>query len=305
MKFDFYNCLGLALIADYYQTSFQMTNGRGYDLNLLVPKCIGAQFANLFKEIGSTFNGFDCDEDPNYFWIEFTSDTEKSKVDEYFQDFNLTHRQNAMIALPNLYEGSREVNEKLCEWYLKVIEDYLRDDFKGRIAIPFGLDESNSNERIFMAYDENGMKGLFKGSTIFKKSKIRFVNYFTLIYYWGDVSILFLESLMSAKGETTTTQYSVVWESTKKIISNLKKFGTSEEELKKSISYFAKIRDSFINKKSSEAIPLNLVSATLVAMCVRDALESNSSEELDLDFFMEIVNDAKVYLEGFELDFKT
>jgi hypothetical protein len=304
MKFDFYNCLGLALIADYYQTSFQMTNGRGYDLNLLVPKSIGSQFASLFKDLDSNFNGFDCDEDPNYFWIEFASEIDKRKIDDYFQDFNLTHRQNAMIALPNLHEGAREVDEKLCEWYLKVIEGYLRDDFKGRIAIPFGVDESNENERIFMAYDEKGMKGLFKGSTIFKKSKIRFVNYFTLIYYWGDISILFLEALMSAKGETKTTQYAVVWESTKKIISNLKEFGTSEDDLKQSISYFAKIRDSFINKKSSEAIPLNLVSATLVAMCVRDALESKSSEELDLDFFMEIVNDAKVYLEGFELDFK-
>ena len=304
MKFDFYNCLGLALIADYYQTSFQMTNGRGYDLNLLVPKSIGAQFANLFKDLDSNFNGFDCDEDPNYFWVEFASEIDKRKVDDYFQDFNLTHRQNAMIALPNLYEGSREVDEKLCEWYLKVIEGYLRDDFKGRIAIPFGVDESNTNERIFMAYDDKGLKGLFKGSTIFKKSKIRFVNYFTLIYYWGDISILFLEALMSAKGETNSTQYAVVWESTKKIISNLKEFGTSEDELKKSISHFAKIRDSFVKKQSSESIPLNLVSATLVAICVRDALESKSSEELDVDFFMEIVNDAKIYLEGFELDFK-
>ena len=304
MKFEFFNCLGLALIADYYQTSFQMTNGRGYDLNLLVPKSIGEQFGNIFKNLGSDFNSFDCDEDPNYFWIEFATVLDKRKVDVYFQDFNLTHRQNAMIALPNLYEGSREVNEKLCEWYLKVIEGYLRDDFKGRIAIPFGVDESNTNERIFMAYDDKGMKGLFKGSTIFKKSKIRFVNYFTLIYYWGDISILFLEAIMSSKGETKTTQYAVVWESTKTILSNLKEHGTTKEKIKESISYFAKIRDSFVKKQSSENIPLNLVSATLVAICVRDALESNSSEELDLEFFMEIVNDAKVYLEGFELDFK-
>jgi len=304
MKLEFYNCLGLALIADYYQTSFQMTNGRGYDLNLLVPKSIGSQFANLFKDLDSNFNGFDCDEDQNYFWIEFATELDKRKVEVYFQDFNLTHRQNAMIAVPNLYEGANEVNEKLCEWYLKVIEGYLRDNFKGRIAIPYGVDELNTNDRMFMAYDDKGMKGLFKGSLIFKKSKIRFVNYFTLIDFWGDISILFLEAIMSSKGETETAQYLVVWESTKKILSNFKEHGTTKEKIKESISYFAKIRDSFVKKQSSSSVPLNLVSATLVALCVRDALESNLSEELDEDFFREIVNDTNIYLKGFELDFK-
>jgi hypothetical protein len=40
-----------------------------------------------------------------------------------------------------------------------------------------GISEDDPNERMFMAYNKYGMPGLYKGSQLFNKSLIRFINF--------------------------------------------------------------------------------------------------------------------------------
>jgi len=177
MKFEFFNCLGLALIADYYHVSFLTDSGRGQGLHLFTSKKIFEQVKNIFIGLNCSFSGAESSEDSNYIWINFQSQEDKDIVDDYFEKFNFTHRRNALIAIPDMYEGQREPKQQLCNWYLSVIEDFLSKDMAGVIAIPQGISDDNANERMFMLYDEKGMKGLYKGSDVFQNSKIKYTNF--------------------------------------------------------------------------------------------------------------------------------
>ena len=177
MKFEFYNCLGLALIADYYHVSFMTDNGRGQGLHLFTSKKLFEQVKTIFIGLNCSFSWSDSTEDENYIWINFESQEEKNIVDEYFEQFNFTHRMNELIALPNMYEGQDLPKQQLCDWYLGAIEDFIGKDMATIIAIPQGAAEDNDNERMFMLYDDKSMKGLYRGSQVFQSSNIKFINF--------------------------------------------------------------------------------------------------------------------------------
>lgn len=302
MTNTFQNALGLSLLADYYHVSFLMENGRGYDCNFLVPKSIGAQFANVIKSLDCNFTGYECEEDSNYFWLEFETEMDKSKADDYFQSFNFTNRANLLIANADVYEGKLEPNQYLCGWYLEEIEKFLAGDMKGKIAVPQGVSEVSSHEREFMVYDENGLKGLYIGSFLFQNKKIRFANYFAKVQYWGDISIVYLEALMAIKGEENYIQYAPVLEATKKIIANFKKWGMSEIELKESITYFGSMREDFLKSEISKNLVAKLVPSFLVAICVKNSLENDCAEKIAEELLAEIVDDAYSYLSEYQLE---
>lgn len=176
MSDEFFRVLGLSLMADYFNVSFLSENGRGYDLNFLCKKSIARNFANVFQGLDSNFSGWDCEEDQNYCWFEFNSEDDKEKVEDYFMQFNQINRKNALIAMPNLYEGSASVNVEICDYYLAAIEAMIESDFKTKIAIPFGISESDEKIRQFMLYDERQMLGLYKGTDIFNNNSIGVVN---------------------------------------------------------------------------------------------------------------------------------
>lgn len=177
MNFDFFHSLGLALIADYYHVSFMTANGRGQGLHLLTSKKIFEEVKNIFVDLDCEFNAFEFTNDKNYLWLEFISEVEKSKVNDYFEQFNFANRRNALIALPDMFEGERVAKDILCNWYLGAIETFISSDMSGTIAIPQGICEEDATQRMFMVYDENGMKGLYKGSQIFQNSKIKYINF--------------------------------------------------------------------------------------------------------------------------------
>lgn len=177
MKFEFFHSLGLALIADYYYVSFLTKCGRGQGLHLLTSKKIFEQVKDVFVGLDCEFKAFEFTNDENYIWLEFVSEDEKNKVDNYFEQFNFSNRRNALIALPDMFEGERVAKDVLCNWYLGAIETFISSDLSGTIAIPQGICEDDMTQRMFMVYDDKGMKGLYKGCQIFEKSKIRYTNF--------------------------------------------------------------------------------------------------------------------------------
>lgn len=177
MKFDFFHSLGLALIADYYYVSFLTESGRGQDLYLLTSKKIFEQVKNIFVGLDCDFSAFEFKDDKNFVWIQFSSENEKSKVENYFEQFNFINRRNDLIAMPEMFEGERIAKQILCNWYLSAIEDFVGSDMAGTIAIPQGISEDDASERMFMVYDDKGMKGLYKGSQVFQNSKIKYTNF--------------------------------------------------------------------------------------------------------------------------------
>ena len=172
----FLHALGLSVMADYFNLSFLRGNGRGYDLNFMCMKSIAPQFANVFAGLGARCQGWVCEEDPRYGWIEFKTGDDKDKVDDYFSQFNASNRKAALIAMPDLYEGSDTLKPDLCDWYLAAIEDFIAGDFRSKFAIPMGVSEDDPTVRMFMVYKPEGMMGLYPGPQIFKNSPVRFVS---------------------------------------------------------------------------------------------------------------------------------
>jgi hypothetical protein len=85
---------------------------------------------------------------------------------------------NFLIVLPDLYEGEKDVKQEICNWYLHSIEECFKNDLDGAaISIPFGISEDDPSERMFMLYEKDGLKGLYKGSDVFDKSLIRYINF--------------------------------------------------------------------------------------------------------------------------------
>lgn len=176
MSETFLQVLGLSVIADYFSISYLRGNGRGHDLNFLCMKSIGPQFANVFAGLGARFEGWECKEDERYGWFAFQTSGDKDKVDDYFSQFNANNRKNALIAMPDLYEGTDTVKPYLCDWYLSAIEQFIVDDFQSNIAIPMGVSEDDATVRMFMVYKPEGMVGLYPGTQIFRNSPVRFVS---------------------------------------------------------------------------------------------------------------------------------
>jgi hypothetical protein len=175
MSDEFFRVLGLSLMADYFNVR-QLSSTHKSELDFLCKKTIFEHFTNVFDGLGAKHILHECSQDQSYLWITFKSDQDKDLVDDYFTNFNHFNRKNSLIALPNLYEGSSNVNIEICAYYLRAIEAMIESDFKSKIAIPFGISEYDENVRQFMLYDENRMLGLYKGTDIFKNSPIRFVN---------------------------------------------------------------------------------------------------------------------------------
>lgn len=175
MSDEFYQVLGVSVLADYFSISYLRGNGRGYDLNFLCMKSIAPHFANIFKGLGASFQGWEYEEDARYCWLEFQSEDDKDLVDDYFSQFNLNSRKLAMIAIPDLYEGTDKAKPELCDWYLHAIEEFIVGDLQSPLAIPFGVSDNDAAVRVFMVYNKKGMVGLYPGPQIFENSPIRFV----------------------------------------------------------------------------------------------------------------------------------
>lgn len=177
MSEAFHQVLGLSVMADYFNISYLRGNGRGYDLNFLCMKSIGPQFASVCAGLGARCQGWECEEDERYFWIEFQTADDKDKVDDYFSQFNANNRKIALIAMPDLYEGTDTVKPDLCDWYLAAIEEFIAGDFRSNIAIPMGASDDDPAVRMFMVYGAEGMVGLYPGPQIFQNSPVRHVAY--------------------------------------------------------------------------------------------------------------------------------
>lgn len=175
MSEAFLQVLGLSVMADYFNLSFLRGNGRGYGLNFLCMKSIASHFANVFSGLGARCEGWDCEEDARYGWIEFQTEEDKDKVDDYFSQFNAINRKTALIAMPDLYEGTDRVKPYLCDWYLGAIEEFIAGDFRSKIAIPMGVSDQDPTVRMFMVYKPEGLVGLYPGPQIFRDSPVRFV----------------------------------------------------------------------------------------------------------------------------------
>ena len=177
MNQDFVRQLGLALLIDYYYVSFMTAERRGQDLYLRTSKYLSEHYKNILVGLECEFGIFEDTEDPdNYCWIEFGDEQNKDRVEKYFEAFQFANRKNEFIVVPDLYEGEKSPKQEVCNWYLSAIERFFANNLNGTITIPFGISEANLNERSFMLYTEDGMKGLFNGSMIFKNSPIAFVK---------------------------------------------------------------------------------------------------------------------------------
>jgi hypothetical protein len=175
---SFFHTLGYSLLADYFNVSFMTTNGRGKDLKMLCSKDIFFHFQPLLASLNSDINIFEYTKNESFLWIEFTDLNSKELVEDYFINFNLQNRSNFLIVLPDLYEGEKDAKQEICNWYLQSIEECFKNDLDGAaISIPFGISEDDPSERMFMLYEKDGLKGLYKGSDVFDKSLIRYINF--------------------------------------------------------------------------------------------------------------------------------
>lgn len=177
MNQDFSKQLVLALLIDYYYVSHMTDSGRGQGLYLLSSKHLLEPFKNLFDDLGCGVGAYDYTEDlGNFYWMEFRKEQDKDIAEKYFEAFQFANRRNELIVNPNLHEGEKLPKQEICNWYLHAIEQFFKNNLEGEIPIPVGINETYPNERDFVTYTEDGMKGLFKGSMIFKNSPIAFVK---------------------------------------------------------------------------------------------------------------------------------
>ena len=174
----FENTLSYALMADYFNISFMTTNGRGKDLNMLCSKYVFFHFQALLVDLGNSIKVFEYTNDKDFVWINFNDSDAKEVVSDYFENFNLANRMGNMIIMPDVHEGEKNPKQYICSWYLFAIEESFRNNFENsHVCIPVGISEDDPNERMFMVYNKYGMTGLYKGSQLFNKSLIRFINF--------------------------------------------------------------------------------------------------------------------------------
>lgn len=123
------------------------------------------------------------------------------------------------------------------------------------------------------------------------------------VEYWCDISIVALESVMSLQGEVDSIQYNNVRDAAINIMTHLRNnMKISKDIFQLSIEKFLQTRDKFVEIRNSptgnelfKSTPVDLVSATIVAMCVGNSI----AEEISLDEFDEIVNQAYSYMSNY------
>lgn len=118
------------------------------------------------------------------------------------------------------------------------------------------------------------------------------MKYANLIAFWGDISILALESLMFLNGETQTIQYYNVKNSTDYILKYMKKNELSQNEIEESVAVFLEVRKKFVNDGLSSKVPSEYIQSTLIALCIKH----NADEEINDAIFHELTSEARSYL---------
>jgi len=169
---EFWLPLQISLMADYFSISEMLRDGRRDGLKFLCEKNLAAKFYNACIELGGEASLKIRDE--RYAEMIFSDEKSMDILDSYYQSWNHVSRtQLYMIAMPNIFEGKAEVNNHLCNWYLYSIEEFLANDLKGQIAIPYGANDdspSGLDVREFMVYSDKGMTGLYPGTYLFPDS---------------------------------------------------------------------------------------------------------------------------------------
>jgi hypothetical protein len=115
------------------------------------------------------------------------------------------------------------------------------------------------------------------------------------IIYWGDISIVALEAIMSQQGDSESIQYQNVRKATEDIISFMRKNGLTKDVLQSSISKFLEVRQAFAISEFSSTAPVEFVPATLVAMCIKNTVDEEISDEV----FGELIAEAYGYLSNY------
>ena len=117
------------------------------------------------------------------------------------------------------------------------------------------------------------------------------MDYANLIAFWGDISIVALEAILYQQGDTNNSQYTNVKLVASDIIKLIKTTGLTNDEFQESVSFFLKIRQQYAENEISNSIPMDLVPATLVALCVKSFTTDNMSEET----FRELIEKSNEY----------
>lgn len=123
------------------------------------------------------------------------------------------------------------------------------------------------------------------------------------VSYWCDISIVALESVMSLQGEVDSIQYKNVRDAAINIVNHLRNnikipkdiFQLSMERFLQTRDEFVEIRNSPTGNELLKSTPVDLVPATIVAMCVRKSI----AEKISLDDFGEIVSQAYSYMSNY------
>lgn len=172
MQVEFWLPLQISLMADYFNISDLMGNGRRDELRFLCEKRLAAKYHNACVELGSHDSLQPWDE--RFVALNFADQRSLDILDDYYQAWNHSNRTRAhMIVMPDLYEGKPVLNEHICNWYLYSIEEFLGNDLQGHIAIPQGADEDSPTGlqvREYMVYSDEGMIGMYPGTNLFPDS---------------------------------------------------------------------------------------------------------------------------------------
>jgi hypothetical protein len=102
------------------------------------------------------------------------------------------------------------------------------------------------------------------------------------IVYWSDISIVALESIMAQQGEIHSIQF-------------MRNNGLTKDVFQSSISKFLEVRQAFASSEFSSTSPVEFVPATLVAMCIKNTVD----EELSDEVFGELIAEAYGYLSNY------
>lgn len=164
-----------ALMIDYYNVSYLVGGARASGRDVLCKQNIAGNWFNVFNQLGAKYKIFDCTTHAEYCWITFDDDADKDLVDDYFAQFNANNRVIAGIPQPDVYEERAEPVLEVCNYYLHVIEKYVAENMVGQIAIPFGLEDDESRNRMFVVADKDEILGLVEGRRIFGENKIAYV----------------------------------------------------------------------------------------------------------------------------------
>lgn len=121
------------------------------------------------------------------------------------------------------------------------------------------------------------------------------MNFKDEIVYWSDISIVALESIMAQQGEIHSIQYQNVRKATEDIISFMRNNGLTKDVFQSSISKFLEVRQAFASSEFSSTAPVEFVPATLVAMCIKNTVD----EELSDEVFGELIAEAYGYLSNY------